>query len=133
MVSLMVTGPGGSDTLVKTDYINVTEPTGGPIYVGVTSIIYDTSGGRNKDRHLEITMAVRDDQENAVSNANVSANIFRGDDLYASLYGATASDGTVIFKLANHPSGNYDTVVTGVSAAELIWDKFTPPNGYYKP
>ncbi|MCH7925516.1 MAG: carboxypeptidase-like regulatory domain-containing protein [Planctomycetes bacterium] len=43
----------------------------------VDSVTYATEGGKNKDKHLLVTVALVDDLGNAVSGASVSIDLFR--------------------------------------------------------
>ena len=94
--------------------------------VGVTSITYATSGGKNGDKHLFITVSVADDLGNPVQNASVSIKLTN--DTSGGPWtgiGTTGTGGAVTFKLGNAPDGCYSTVVTNISADGLIWDGVT--------
>jgi len=101
--------------------------------VSVASITYATTGGRNNDKHLNITVSVRDNDGNAVSGALVSIELSRGGTPIASASGTTSSSGAVTFAYNNAPSGVYTTRVTDVTAAGLQWDGNTPANEFNKP
>ena len=100
--------------------------------VTVSSITYATQGGRNNDKHLNITVALVDDLGNAVAGASVSIDLFLDDSPYGSGTGTTGTEGTVTFTLNNAPSGCYTTTVTDVTADGLTWDGATPENGFCK-
>ena len=100
--------------------------------VSVVSITYATEGGKAKDKHLLITVALLDDLGNEVAGASVSIELFRDDSFVASGTGTTGTDGTVTFSLKNAPAGDYTTTVTGVTADGLTWDGETPENGFPK-
>ncbi len=119
-------GKTGSDSIS----ITVGTPTE-PTAVSVTSIDYTTEGGRNSDKHLNITIALVDDLDNPVAGASVSIRL-DNTTTGQSWTGAatTGTDGTVTFSLKNAPSGTYTTTVTDVDAAG--WDGITPPNGFTK-
>ena len=106
----------------------VTEPT----TVSVSSITYDTEGGRDGKKHLLITVALVDNLGGLVAGASVSIDLFLGGSLYTSGTSTTGTDGTVTFKVANAPSGTYTTTVIDVTAAGLTWDNVTPENGFTK-
>jgi len=108
-----------------------TEPTE-PTTVSVSSITYDTMGGKNQNRHLLITVAVVDNLGNSVANASVSVDILLEGALYDSVTDTTEPNGIVTFKVANAPSGYYTTIVTDVTAEGLTWDGITPENGFPK-
>ena len=130
-VTLTVTdnaGAASSDSVV----ITVTEPSAAPTSVSVGSIIYTTTGGRNRDKHLEITLALVDNQGNPASNASVTIDLFRDGSFVASGTGTTGEAGTLTFTLNNAASGCYETTVTDVSAGTLTWDGATPANGLCK-
>lgn len=104
---------------------------GGTVIVSVESIIYATSGGKNQDKHLLITIAIVDNLGNPVSGA-VEIDLFRDGSKVASDTGSTYPDNTVTFSLKNAPSGCYTTEVTAVVTAQLIWDSVTPANQFPK-
>ncbi len=130
-ITAEVTDSGGK-TGSATRSITVGTPPAGPTTVSVSSIDYDTEGGKNKDKHLLITVALRDDLGNPVAGASVSIDLFRDDSFVASGTGTTGTDGTVTFSLKNAPAGDYTTTVTGVTADGLTWDGETPENGFPK-
>ena len=91
--------------------------------VGVTSITYATSGGKNGDKHLFITISVADDLGNPVESASVSIKLTNGTSGESWIgTGATGAEGSVTFKLGNFPPGCYSTVVTDIIADGLTWD-----------
>lgn len=100
--------------------------------VTVSGINYTTSGGRLQDRHLHITIALKDDEGKAVSGAAVSIEVYRNSGLFSTSSGTTGSDGTVTFNYSNHPSGVYTTKTIQVVAEGLVWDGKTPDNSYEK-
>lgn len=98
----------------------------------VTSINYATSGGKNGDKDLNITVQVNNDQGAVVSGATVSISLSRNGTPIASGTATTGTYGTVTFKLNNAASGTYSTTVTSVTAPGLTWDGNTPPNLFSK-
>jgi len=100
--------------------------------VSVSSIAYATEGGKNKDKHLLITVALVDDLGEPVSGASVSIDLFRDGSLVGSATGTTGSTGNAGFTLKNASPGLYTTTVTDVTAAGLTWDELTPPNEFTK-
>ena len=96
------------------------------------SITYGTEGGKNKDKHLLITVALVDDLGNPVSGASVSIDLYRDGGLVGSATGTTGTDGTAAFSLKNARSGCYTTTVTDVTAGSLTWDGATPANEFCK-
>ncbi len=98
----------------------------------VSDISYATEGGKDKDKHLLITVTVVDVLDDPVGGASVSIDLFRDGPQIGSGTGTTGSEGTVTFSLKNASAGCYTTDVTNVSAAGLTWDGVTPDNGYAK-
>ena len=101
----------------------------GMAVISVSSIIYATAGGKNGDKHLQVTVSLNP----TVADASVSADLYRDGSPDVSWTGTTGADGTVTFQRKNAPSGTYTTDVIDVSAAGYEWDGATPPNSYYKP
>ena len=112
--------------------ITVGTPPVGPTTVSVSSITYATDGGKNKDKHLLVTVALVDDLGNLVSGASVSIDLFRDGSLVANGTGTTGTDGTVTFQLSGAKKGCYTTTVTDATAAGLTWDGVTPANEFCK-
>lgn len=100
--------------------------------VTVSGINYSTSGGRWQDRHLHITIALKDDDGKAVFGAAVSVEVYRDSELFSTSSCTTGSNGTVTFSYSNHPSGVYATKAMQVVAEGLVWDGKTPGNSYEK-
>jgi len=98
----------------------------------VDDVSYSTDGGKNKDKHLLITVSVVDDLSGPVGGASVSIDLSRDSSLIASGTGTTATDGTVTFSLKNASDGCYTTEVANVNATGLAWDGVTPANGFCK-
>ena len=91
----------------------------------VSSVFYATDGGKNKDKHLLITVALVDNLENLVSGASVSIELFRDGFMIASGTGTTGTEGAVTFSLKNASSGCYTE--TGIVApGGLTWDNVWP-------
>jgi subtilisin len=101
--------------------------------VGVTAINYATTGGKNNDKHLNITATVNDNLGNPVSGASISIQLSRNGNQLMSGTGTTGTSGTLAFVYNNAPSGTYTTVVTNVAAAGLQWNGTTPANSFTKP
>jgi len=121
---------GGVDTATFDLTVTVNNPSAG---VSVDSIRYDTHGGRDGLKHLDITIALLDDFLIPVSGASVSIDLFRDSSFVAQGTGTTETDGTVTFTLNNASPGLYTTIVTDVTAAGLTWDDgVTPFNEFPK-
>jgi subtilase family serine protease len=102
--------------------------------VGVVSIGYSTSGGKDGKKHLTVTLLVEDNESPAVpvAGATVSITLLFNSNPYASSSGTTDSAGNVSFTATNAPPGDYSTTVTDVVAAGLTWDGVTPSNNFTK-
>ena len=100
-----------------------------PTTVSVASINYATEGGKNKDKHLLITIALVDDLGDPVGGASVTITLSLDGDPVGSATATTGTDGKVTFTLKNAESGCYTTIVTDVTtAAGLNWDFNDPAN-----
>ena len=103
--------------------------------VTVSSIDYAAPGP-----HLRVTVTVVELDEDGkqllnspVAGAIVSIDLLKDGASYNGIYaGTTGSDGKVTFSYQRVPSGTYTTVVTGVDAGDLIWDKNYPEKEYVK-
>ena len=124
-------GSGNSASSADLTFITAVVPTEATT-VSASSINYATDGGKDKDKHLLITIAVVDDLNDPVGGASVSIDLFRDGPEIASGTGTTGTDGTVTFSLKNAATGCYTTDVTNVNAAGLTWDDVTPDNSYAK-
>jgi len=122
----------GSDSVS----ITVGTPPSEPTTVSVNSIAYDTVGGKGGTKHLLIDVVLVDNLGAPVAGASVSIDLFLNEEPDESPYAVrtdtTGTDGTVTFKVANAPSGDYTTDVSIVTAAGLTWDGVTPPNSFPK-
>ena len=117
-----------TDSVVITATMAPSEPT----TVSVDGIFYSPEGGRDGNKHLSITVALKDDLDQPVASASVSINVNLSSDLYDSYTGTTGTDGTVNFKIPNAPSGYYTTTVINVVTVEgLTWDEVTPPDNSF--
>jgi len=99
--------------------------------LSVSGIAYSTSGGRNGDKHLAVTIEIQAGGQ-PVGGAVVSITLMHGGSAYASATGTTDANGLVTFSATNAPGGTYSTIVTDVSAPGLTWDGVTPPNSFSK-
>ena len=126
------TSGGPNSGLVDSTTIKVLAAPLEPTIVSVDSITYATEGGKDQDRNLLVTFALKDDLENPVANASVSIDLKRDEKLFASEADITGTDGTVTFTYKNAPSGSYSAVVTSIYATGLTWDGVTPANSFNK-
>ena len=110
MDSQGVTGSSSISITVGTPPVNPT--------VSVSSIDYTPSGGKDGNKHLDVTVTILDESSNPVSGASVYVEISLEGDLYSSQTGITETNGSVTFSLKNSPVlGHYVTDVTNVDAA----------------
>ncbi|OGF86003.1 hypothetical protein A2Z63_02455 [Candidatus Giovannonibacteria bacterium RIFCSPLOWO2_02_44_8] len=123
-----IRGVSGSGSATFTVGTALTEAT----TASVGSIGYATSGGKNSDRHLNVTVAVVDDLGNPVSGASVSITLSHDSGTSWNATGTAGADGTVIFSLKNAQAGCYETAVTNIVAEGLTWDGVTPANRFCK-
>lgn len=103
---------------------DVAPPPPPPGAVTVETITYAWSGGRDSNKHLEATVTMVDaDTLAPVEGVTVFATLVRIEDGSSwDFAGATAADGTVVFKLigAGNTDSCYNLTVTSISGAE--WD-----------
>jgi len=104
-------GASGSSSVTVTVGTPPENPT-----VSVSSIVYTPFGGKDGNKHLDITVTILDDSSNPVSGASVSVDISLGGGSFSSETGITETNGSVTFSLKNSPSGHYETDVTDVVA-----------------
>ena len=116
-----------SGLLVGTDSATFTVATAPPpgATATVASIEYSTSGGKNRDKHLDIKLTVVDGSD-PVSGAVVSIRLDLNGSPYVSGTGTTGTSGQVTFVASNTPGGCYTTTVLDVVAAGLTWDGVIP-------
>ena len=107
-----------TDTIgqTKNDSINVTVNNSSSTSVSVSSIVYTPYGGKDGNKHLDITVTILDNSSNPVSGASVSVDISLEGGSFSSETGITETNGSVTFSLKNSPSGHYETDVTNVVA-----------------
>jgi len=129
------TTPTPTSTPTPTESITPTptvEPAPGGT-VSVSSIAYATSGGRNSDKHLNVTVSLVNELGNPVSGASVSIRIENSSTGQSWVgTGTTGTSGAITFTIKNAPSGTYTTEVTNVSADGYTWDGVTPSNSRIK-
>lgn len=99
----------------------------------VSAIAYATSGGKHNDRHLTVTIEVRDDAGAPLANVTVSSDVLRDDAVYVRGTGVTGPDGRTTVTIKNHGRGCYTTDVTALQAAGVdVQDAGEPVNSYAK-
>jgi hypothetical protein len=114
------------------DAINVTiaPPPPPPGTVAVTSIAYESKGGRNHDKNLFVDAFLRDENGNPVSGATITLVItpVTAGSSPATFTGVTDANGQASMMWKNAPGGCYESTVTSVTATGMTWDGATPPN-----
>ncbi len=119
-VSLTATNAEGSDTMTKTNYINVTEPAvGGTMYVADMNV-YKAASGRKYYGKCDVT--VFDTAGAPVSGATVTAT-YSGD-VSGTASGVTGTDGVVTLTTdrKSYATTEFCFIVTNVSHATLAYD-----------
>jgi hypothetical protein len=128
------TTPTPTPTPTPTESITptpTTEPAPGGT-VSVNSITYSTSGGKNSDKHLSVTVSLVNELGNPVSGASVSIRIENSSTGQSWVgTGTTGTSGAITFTLNNAPSGTYSTTITDVVASGYTWDGETPTNNSF--
>ncbi|WP_018233829.1 S8 family serine peptidase [Thioalkalivibrio thiocyanodenitrificans] len=111
-ITAQIEEPAASASVV----ITVSEAGTGALLV--ESISYQTSGGRNSDRHLTVTVAIADADGPAggVSVEVVVANTTTG----ASWQGTSTTDsnGNASYSINNHPAGCYETKIVTLNGED---------------
>jgi len=100
----------------------------------VDSISYSTSGGKNADKDLLVTIHVIDTANIAsVEGAVVNIELTMPDGNVATGTNAiTGSDGTVTYRLNRARKGTYSTHIVSVTSPDFDWDNNYPTNSYTK-
>ena len=101
------------------------------ISMKVDSLNYSTSGGRNNDRNLNVSVKVSDASDNALGGVTVSVTI-RKDLSTWSGSGVTDVNGVVVFSVSNAKSGCYSTNLKSVTLSGYLWDGTNPDEGFCK-
>ena len=128
-------------TAIATDGVGLTteDPTGFDVTVynsvaaGVSAslIAYGRHGGRNANKHLDVTVSVVDSLGDLVEGASVSITItVDGGGPSASGSGVTSATGDVVFTWHNAPGPGTcftTTTVDALSASGLSWDEDMSP------
>ena len=89
-----------------------------------------------RGQHLDLSITVLDQDNNAISGASLSIDLKTGGTIYDSVQAVTNNSGVaemdfhLFFQQA--PSGTYTTVVTNIAKEDYEWDGETPPNSYSK-
>ena len=127
IITASVTDAGGASA-AATVSVDVTSAT----VIKIQSISYDTSGGAQQDRHLEVTFRVVGSTNAPVAGASVAFDLYLGNAIDRSASGTTDATGTFTYQRGSAPSGCYRSVVTSATATGLQWDGRTPTNNFCK-
>jgi subtilisin len=103
-----------------------------PGIASVDSIAYSLSGGKSRNKNLNVSLHLTDDIGNPVAGASVSVAIARNGAVVKTASATTDAAGNVACSVSNARSGTYSTLVTAVSASPLTWDGLTPANAFTK-
>lgn len=97
-------------------------------------IVYETQGGKNKDRNLLINVQVVDDFGTALSGASVSVSLTRDGASFGSASATTDEFGEARFVARNAPGGEYVTTVEDIVHGSLAYagPQSTPANSFVK-
>lgn len=95
-------------------------------------ITYTTSGGKNADKNLLITVSAVDDNGSAVAGASVTISLLQNGSPAGSATADTDANGEVTFQLRNAGNGCYSTIVDNIAAAGLSYNSTYPMNGFQK-
>jgi subtilisin len=90
--------------------------------VSVVDVAYSLSGGKSRDKDLQITLSLQNNLGTPVSNASVSITLYRDGVASGSATTSTLVDGTASLVVRNLQSGCYTTEVTNIQADGLIWN-----------
>ena len=95
-----------------------------PPTVSVGDVTYSTSGGRNGDRHLSVTISLEPPLVGAMVSVSVDgpSGVTKTD--------STDDSGSMVVKILRHVPGCYTTEVTAITAPGWVWDEVTPTNSY---
>lgn len=96
----------------------------------VNCVIYTTTGGKNSDKHMSISVSVVNDLGAPVVGAEVQIDVDRDGATFGSGTGAiTDSSGVASYTIKNAANGVYETTVTNVISALPFTPSATPDHG----
>ena len=90
--------------------------------VSVDLFTYSSAGGKYKDKHVSVTIALVDNLGGAAGGASISVRMDSKTGASATGSGTTGSDGTIKFTWGNAPGDCYTTTVTSVTFGDLTFD-----------
>lgn len=93
----------------------------GTLETTVDSVVQEGTGGRTKDRHLDVTVTMTTTEGTPVEGAVVTLEVDRDGVGYETATDTTGSDGVVSFSFKNIPDGCYTSTVTKVES-DPAWD-----------
>ncbi|SHO49500.1 carboxypeptidase regulatory-like domain-containing protein [Desulfopila aestuarii] len=108
-----------------------------PVTLATSSLVpcvtYASTGGKDNDRHLLITLGVEDELGNPVPGAQADISVTLDGSFYADGTGAiTDSQGLVSYNAKNASNGKYATTVTAVIKDGLSFSGIFPVNAWTK-
>ncbi len=106
-------GEGGVGAKSASDSVSIT--VGTPPAAVVSEIAYGGSGGKNGDKHLEVTLTIGDGSGGTLAGASVSIVLTRAEGGEWPGGGLTGEGGSILFSLKNAPAGCYSTTVTDLN------------------
>jgi subtilisin family serine protease len=95
----------------------------------VDKIQYSTTGGKQKNVNLLVSVHLTDGTKN-ISSAAIQIQLSLNGAKYYTASGTTDSTGGVIFTIKNAPTGTYHTDILSVTS--VTWDGITPQNSFVK-
>ncbi len=116
----------GNDVKSSSDSVSIT--VGTPPAGAVDSIAYSTSGGRSRDKHLNVFISTVDEADAPLAGASISIKLVRAEGGEWPASGLTDENGTIGFTLKNAAAGCYSTEVTDLNGQVPI----TPNNSLCK-
>ena len=96
----------------------------------VDCITYNTRGGKNRDKHLSITVSIVDGSGDPVSGSSVTVDVDLGGVFLLSFSGTTDASGEVSTTIHNADSGVYVCDVTALTG--VTGDPAEPANSHIK-
>ena len=121
-------GAAASDSITVT----VNEPPGTEDEMYISSIVFETSGGRYKNAHLEIFVGLEDEAAIPVTGAVVTIALYHDESLYSTSTATTDGTGIAPFKFPGIPYGDYYIEVVSASASGFNLVGGTPDNSFTK-
>ena len=118
----LVVSDGVASSVPSSATVTVAEATDAASSVSVGSFAYSSDGGKDKDKHVSVTIALLDNLDGAVGGASISVTIVTDTGVSASGSGTTGSAGTITFTWSNAPGDCYTTTVTSVTSGDLAFD-----------